>query len=680
MKKNIDFLKIVTFVLAMATSQLAMAQGFATKLSSTQDDELLSLSLAELGNITVTVSDFKETLLNAASTVSIVEHTGWQKLGARHPFEAVTNLPGMMSYPNVSTGWTTKVRGYTNVAPRGVAYRLDGVPLNSYRFGRGDFVFDWMGMTGIDRIEVIRGPGSVHHGSDAFHGVYSVQTLAGDSNYSHVNSEIGSNKYGTIGYQNTSLNNKNIKDFALQINYQGNQNKEYDYTDPTTNIAGQGSRSEQVENFTGLAKIRSNWSSPWKYQGSIYLIKTNASEFPGEGRFFDSGHDQSYLTDQDKVSQDFTFLMGKLDLEYDFGKTITGTWSNFIWDSQTDKTWHASQPGFQKQDNHELRIGSKLTIKQAKNPLNTQWSVAVSTDSSQIISATQTTASGGQSNELYDGKDRQVYTLALQAKTSFFADNFHVDYGVRLDDYDAFGLHTSPRAGLIYTPNQNSAVKLLYGQAFRAPTAAEQFGVSGRAKGKADILPEVINTYELVFMHHLEKLKWDLVLFQSQWSDGIQAVNTTDPNFFKEFDNQTKNSSNGAEMNLHYNNNNWDFDYSTSYIKSRNDSTNTDYVAFPEWIHNLGLGYNLESYNTSFYLSNKIFSNVQENPDTTSSDLKLFWQTNLNIQYQPQEQMVWSLNIRNMFARNNTYPAVQFTENGHPAEPFNVSVSLDYTF
>jgi iron complex outermembrane receptor protein len=46
--------------------------------------------------------------------------------------------------------------------------------------------------------------------------------------------------------------------------------------------------------------------------------------------------------------------------------------------------------------------------------------------------------------------------------------------GVRLDRLPAFGFHATPRAGLVFLPREQTAIKLLYGRAFRAPNAYEQ--------------------------------------------------------------------------------------------------------------------------------------------------------------------------------------------------------------
>jgi outer membrane receptor for ferrienterochelin and colicins len=71
--------------------------------------------------------------------------------------------------------------------------------------------------------------------------------------------------------------------------------------------------------------------------------------------------------------------------------------------------------------------------------------------------------------------------------------------GVRHDEYDTFG-STNPRLGLIYDLSKETTVKALYGQAFRAPNAYELYYQDGGYTQKAalDLRPETIATYELI--------------------------------------------------------------------------------------------------------------------------------------------------------------------------------------
>lgn len=74
--------------------------------------------------------------------------------------------------------------------------------------------------------------------------------------------------------------------------------------------------------------------------------------------------------------------------------------------------------------------------------------------------------------------------------------------GVRYDAYSAVGSSASPRLGLIWSPFDATAFKFLYGTAFRAPNAYELYYASaGSQKANPALKPEQITTYEFAVEH-----------------------------------------------------------------------------------------------------------------------------------------------------------------------------------
>ena len=73
-------------------------------------------------------------------------------------------------------------------------------------------------------------------------------------------------------------------------------------------------------------------------------------------------------------------------------------------------------------------------------------------------------------------------------------DNLRLTVGGRYDDYSDFGGHFSPRAGLWWEYLKGYDLKLLYGNAFRAPSFSELYGLW---YGNPDLGPEIIDTYEV---------------------------------------------------------------------------------------------------------------------------------------------------------------------------------------
>jgi iron complex outermembrane receptor protein len=75
--------------------------------------------------------------------------------------------------------------------------------------------------------------------------------------------------------------------------------------------------------------------------------------------------------------------------------------------------------------------------------------------------------------------------------------------GVRLDHDNAFGSNLSPRAGLVFLPTPRSTLKLLYGQAFRAPNSYELFYYPTMRDEGFSLEPERITASEVVWEQNL---------------------------------------------------------------------------------------------------------------------------------------------------------------------------------
>jgi len=93
----------------------------------------------------------------------------------------------------------------------------------------------------------------------------------------------------------------------------------------------------------------------------------------------------------------------------------------------------------------------------------------------------------------------ELRSYYLQADAAL-SDSIRLVAGTRLDDYSTFGKAWSPRVALIYSPSSSTALKLLYGEAFRAPNEYERNYCSDFFQtGNTDLRPEEMATTELVW-------------------------------------------------------------------------------------------------------------------------------------------------------------------------------------
>ena len=138
-------------------------------------DELsaFNMSLEKLLDYEIkSASLFEDSVLTTGSSVSVIEPSDWQRIGARSMLDAISNQPSVQVLPSAYGLNVISIRGYSQVASaRGIATLLDGIPTNGVNLGSGQYATQNVQLGVLDRIELTRGPGSALYGSDAFHGV-----------------------------------------------------------------------------------------------------------------------------------------------------------------------------------------------------------------------------------------------------------------------------------------------------------------------------------------------------------------------------------------------------------------------------------------------------------------------------------------------------------------------------
>jgi outer membrane receptor for ferrienterochelin and colicins len=103
---------------------------------------------------------------------------------------------------------------------------------------------------------------------------------------------------------------------------------------------------------------------------------------------------------------------------------------------------------------------------------------------------------------------RRSHNEGLYIQDAFKAfDGLTLVGGLRYDRYETFGAAVSPRVAAVCDLRHDTSLKLLYGEAFRAPNMYELFYQDGEITQKASLhlKPETIRTYEVILEHSLRK-------------------------------------------------------------------------------------------------------------------------------------------------------------------------------
>ncbi|MBF0214870.1 MAG: TonB-dependent receptor, partial [Magnetococcales bacterium] len=144
------------------------------------------------------------------------------------------------------------------------------------------------------------------------------------------------------------------------------------------------------------------------------------------------------------------------------------------------------------------------------------------------------------------GAHRAVTSLILQDQYAL-TDHLDITGGVRLDHYDDVGDDLSPRLALVYRLTDHHIFKAQYGHAFRPPTFFEMYSKSFVINGNPEMEPETINTYELGYVYRAPDKVGRVTLFHSVLNNLIIGDNLTGL-----YQNSTGAKIDGIELEIEY--------------------------------------------------------------------------------------------------------------------------------
>ncbi|MCW9047750.1 MAG: TonB-dependent receptor [Gammaproteobacteria bacterium] len=632
-------------------------------------ESLLELSLEELMNVSV-ASLFDESVLEASSSVTVINQNVWESNGARRTNEIMSYQPSTMVHPTLGGSDAFAIRGFSNsLSVRGVATLLDGVPMNTYSFGTAQYFLANFDLGALQRAELIRGPGSAVYGSDAFHGVFSLSTFSPGQDM--VESELG---IGSPGYArgharfSQSVGESSRMYGAFALTQQADSSISFQTSDPNV----QGVREDAYASKTAYLKTQNKLSQHWDSEFGLYYNNWNATDFPSFGEA-ELGSDGVALGADDVSDGQQEFYMLTANASYSWGQHKTFELKTFFWNTDQQFEYQFADVPLQAQEDE--RYGMSLTVKDEGGKNAARWVLGAGVDKAEVVS-TELIAGV----QAFDGQKRSINNVFAQLRLPFYEGKLLLDIGSRVDDYSDFGSHFTPRLGLVYLLDDNQALKFQYGNAFRAPVASELTS-SGRIQGNPDLTPETIDTYELIWMKHENLYTFTTTLYMSNWQDAIIIVDdsTLPAPFETRYENQGEFNSQGVELESSVLIDNWKIDGAYSFIKSEDKTKQQDFMAFPKHILQLGLKTGINS-NLDVRLYNIAYFDVSANTAQSAKKLDTIWQLNLNVNYQWKNNLNLALDIRNLLNRKDPVPSIWGNEEGLPVDGVQLSTYIRYKF
>lgn len=510
----------------------------------------------------------KKSVDKAPSVATVITSEQIKAIGAYNIHQVIETVTGIHVYPSNFNRMNPSysVRGlHTSQNPQ-ILVLVNGNKTRSNWTGAKWDLFN-TGVETVERIEIIKGPGSAVHGADAFSGVINIITKGYDSD--SVN-DTGA-KIGSFGTRSAWLNmSGDVNSTRVWFNGQ--------YT--TTDGDNDRIVAEDAVHGFGLGAIS---NAPGPLDTRLDTIDLHFG-FNGENFFGDiwylendggtgSGVAQALSSNDYTEAISYTAKLGykvsvdeHLDLEASVSYQSLEQDSFFVifppgmalpraFDEQTgaptaftvfpdgvigqpillDDNYTfdliANYSGLKDQN---IRVGigylrNEMDAQEFKNfgPLAQDFTEDVRDGTLTNVTGTPFIFSPDQ--------NRDVYYFSIQDEWAFMKD-WELTAGIRYDDYSDFGSTLNPRVALVWQARHNLTAKALYGKAFRAPSIGELSAINNPViLGNTDLNAEKINTIELAFdyrpsfdwrlLFNLFSYKADSLIIYTAQEDGTSQAN-----------------------------------------------------------------------------------------------------------------------------------------------------------
>jgi iron complex outermembrane receptor protein len=520
----------------------------APRLIDTSDPSGLEQDLESLlAQEVSTAAKYRQTVANAPSSVTIVTAEEIRRYGWRTLDEVLRAQRGF---------YTTYDRNYAYIGVRGFSrpsdynnrllLLVDGHSLNEVVYGSAFFGTDLaLNLDVLDRIEIVRGPGSALYGTGAMFAVVNLITKSPRAiDGADLTGEVRTDVHRRVGVAfGKDLNNG--LGITAAFNYGSSRGRDLyyaEYDDPATNNGNvHGLDWDKYRSLLSAVAYRDfkiTGMVTWRKKG----IPTGAWEMNFNDRRAESLDERRFIElKYEHQPSDKTGLMARAYYDY---YNYRGRYPYDILNYDSDDAyWY----------------GGELQFLWDVKPYDR---FIFGMEHQRIIHADY---------RLWDEDTLIFYGNHPFTIVSFYGQNEYqvtrslaVTLGLRFDEYSSRvrgsrwpiallppGSALTPRGAVVWRPNHSSTVKALHSYAFRAPNFYEVYYEDPRlAKGNPDLKPERIAATEFLWEQQLTaELTGSIGAFYYQMDDLINQIK--DPADSKtQFRNLEKVDTYGAEAEL----------------------------------------------------------------------------------------------------------------------------------
>ncbi len=528
---------------------------YITSIAFAQEDAD-NISLESLLNINIdTVSKYEQTISSAPASITIITPEIIRRYGYQTLDEVLMSIRGF---------YISNDRNYSYIGVRGfnrhsdynnrVLLLINGHTMNESVYGSVAAGNDLgLCLDAIDRIEIIRGPGSVLYGTGAMFAIINIVTKKGNSiDGTKLLPLIGSYRklQGSLISGKEFKNNLDLFTTGTLGDIKGQDLYFEEYDDPSTN--------------NGIAEDL-DWE---KYHGFLTSVGNNNTVVQG---FINSRKKGIPTASWETIFNDKRneTLDERGFLEFSYSKDFN-SYKNIVLRGYYDYYIYKGLYPYESAEQYEASEGRWIG-----GEGSFRWDIK---SNSRLITGFEFKNHFQNGNLLWDKNETyfdgnfpyKVYSAYVQNEYQLM-ENFSLIAGIRGDLYSNNRSPITPRVAAIYNPIKSGTVKLLYGEAFRIPNLYEVYYEDEYStKSNLKLKPERIKTTELVWEQRLTNdLLGTISVYNYRIKDLIdQEIDPSDG--LTQHRNISKAKANGLELELNANRKNglqWYANYSYQNAK-----------------------------------------------------------------------------------------------------------------
>ena len=449
--------------------QILLLYSLLTVTSAFASDVVPTDSLINLNGVVVTANKVQVNRGSVPLSISVIEREEIEASSESALLPVLSErVPGLFVTEKGITGFGVSEGAAGTVNMRGVGQGnkvlmlFDGQPQWAGVFGHA--LPDTYVASDVERVEVIRGPGSLLYGSNAMGGVINIITRKHEQPGRRTNGRMMFGSYNTQKYM---LNNGyNVGKFSsyLSVNH--------DRTD--------GHRPNSAFHITnGFAKVGYRFNEHLNLTGDLSLAKYK-NQNPGkvDAPILDNIMHILRGTTSAALENHFERTSGTLRIFFNWGHhkindgySAGSTPREYLFFSNDHNA------GFQLYQSFRLLPGNNLTAGiDYKNWGGHAWNDSIN---------------GGQA-EIVKKSVHEVAGYVVMQQDLF--EKLSVNAGVRYEHNSVFGGEWVPQAGLAFRPFEGNAIKFSFSKGFRSPNIREMYMYPPQ---NPDLKPERMLNYEV---------------------------------------------------------------------------------------------------------------------------------------------------------------------------------------